>query len=152
MDEKPFQLLGQVRGPSPAQPGRDACQDSEYVRCGTCSIFVWTEPLRGCERDQSVCALDRDIWAGHFLVLLSSPLLLGSAGGLVLTAQYAASDAFTPRIVYRQLAKTGVVPPHLGQFLEWANSRLLLRKTGEDYVFLHLLYRDWWAKQPCTPP
>ena len=47
MDEKPFQLLGQVRDPLPARPGRDAREDSEYVRCGTCSIFVWAEPL-GC--------------------------------------------------------------------------------------------------------
>ncbi|HEX7304899.1 hypothetical protein [Lentzea sp.] len=95
---------------------------------------------------------DRDLSAWHFLVLLCAPLLLGSAGGLVLTAQHAVCDAFTPRIVYRQLAKTGVMPPHLGQFLEWAKDRLLLRRTGEEYVFVHLTYRDWWAKQPGTAP
>ena len=47
MDEKPYQLLGQVREPIPAAPGRDRREDSEYVRHGTCSIFVWVEPLRG---------------------------------------------------------------------------------------------------------
>jgi DDE superfamily endonuclease len=47
MDEKPYQLLGQVRDPIPAAPGRDRREDSEYVRHGTCSIFVWVEPLRG---------------------------------------------------------------------------------------------------------
>ena len=47
MDEKPYQLLGQVRDPIPAQPGHDRKEDSEYVRNGTCSIFVWVEPLRG---------------------------------------------------------------------------------------------------------
>ena len=47
MDEKPYQLLGQVREPIPAAPGRDRREDSEYVRCGTCSIFVWVEPLQG---------------------------------------------------------------------------------------------------------
>ncbi|MGJ5755745.1 hypothetical protein [Streptomyces puniciscabiei] len=31
MDEKPFQLLDHVRGPLPARPGHDACQDSEYI-------------------------------------------------------------------------------------------------------------------------
>ena len=41
MDEKPYQLLGQVRDPVPAEPGRDREEDSEYVRHGTCSIFVW---------------------------------------------------------------------------------------------------------------
>ena len=50
MDEKPYQLLGEVRDPIPAAPGRDAKHDSEYVRHGTCSIFVWVEPLKGWRR------------------------------------------------------------------------------------------------------
>src|SRR4051794_22465163 len=50
MDEKPYQLLGQVRDPVPAEPGRDRKEDSEHVRHGTCSIFVWVEPLRGWRR------------------------------------------------------------------------------------------------------
>jgi hypothetical protein len=37
MDEKPFQLLGHVRDTLPARPGKDACQDSEYVRNPTLS-------------------------------------------------------------------------------------------------------------------
>jgi hypothetical protein len=47
MDEKPFQLLDHVREPIPAAPGRDEREDNEYVRCGTCSIFCWVEPLTG---------------------------------------------------------------------------------------------------------
>ena len=47
MDEKPYQLLGHARDPIPATPGSDRKEDSEYVRHGTCSIFVWVEPLRG---------------------------------------------------------------------------------------------------------
>ena len=50
MDEKPFQLLGHVRDPIPATPGHDHKEDSEYLRCGTCSIFVWVEPLKGWRR------------------------------------------------------------------------------------------------------
>ena len=50
MDEKPYQLLGHVRDPIPAAPGHDRKEDSEYVRRGTCSIFVWVEPLRGRRR------------------------------------------------------------------------------------------------------
>ncbi len=50
MDEKPYQLLGHVRDPVPARPGRDRLMDSEYVRAGTCSIFCWVEPLRGWRR------------------------------------------------------------------------------------------------------
>jgi hypothetical protein len=47
MDEKPYQLLAHARDPIPVAPGRDRREDSEYVRHGTCSIFVWVEPLRG---------------------------------------------------------------------------------------------------------
>ena len=47
MDEKPYQLLDHARDPIPAAPGRDRNEDHEYRRCGTCSIFVWVEPLRG---------------------------------------------------------------------------------------------------------
>jgi hypothetical protein len=50
MDEKPYQLLAHAREPIPAAPGRDRKEDSEYVRCGTCSIFVWVEPLAGRRR------------------------------------------------------------------------------------------------------
>jgi hypothetical protein len=50
MDEKPYQLLGHAREPIPAAPSSDAKVDSEYVRCGTCSIFVWVEPLAGRRR------------------------------------------------------------------------------------------------------
>lgn len=47
MDEKPYQLLGEVREPLPMRPGDDKKTDSEYIREGTCSIFVFTEPLGG---------------------------------------------------------------------------------------------------------
>jgi DDE superfamily endonuclease len=50
MDEKPYQLLAHARAPIPAAPGRDRREDSEYVRHGTCSIFVWVEPLAGRRR------------------------------------------------------------------------------------------------------
>jgi len=50
MDEKPYQLLGHARDPIPAAPGHDRKEDSEYVRHGTCSIFVWVEPLAGRRR------------------------------------------------------------------------------------------------------
>ncbi len=71
MDEKPYQLLDHVRDPPPARPGHDARQDSEYIRCGTCSIFVWTEPLRGWRRVQALSQRTRTDWAGQVKQLLS---------------------------------------------------------------------------------
>lgn len=47
MDEKPYQLLGETREPLPMRPGDTRKVDSEYVRNGTCSIFVFVEPLSG---------------------------------------------------------------------------------------------------------
>ena len=47
MDEKPYQLLGESREPLPMKPGNKRKQDSEYVRNGTCSIFMSCEPLAG---------------------------------------------------------------------------------------------------------
>jgi hypothetical protein len=47
MDGKPYQLPGEAREPLPLRPGDHEKADSEYVRNGTCSIFVFTQPLGG---------------------------------------------------------------------------------------------------------
>lgn len=47
MDEKPYQLLGESREPLPMRKGSNQKIDSEYVIEGTCSIFIFTEPLGG---------------------------------------------------------------------------------------------------------
>lgn len=45
-DEKPYQLLGHVREPMPAGPGRPRRTDYEYERRGTANLLVFYEPLR----------------------------------------------------------------------------------------------------------
>ena len=45
MDEQPYQLLGEARKPMEMRPGSKKKIDSEYVRNGTCSIFMFCEPL-----------------------------------------------------------------------------------------------------------
>ena len=47
LDEKPYQLLDEVRKPLPMTQGCPQKIDNEYKRCGTCSIFVATQPLTG---------------------------------------------------------------------------------------------------------
>jgi hypothetical protein len=71
MDEKPYQLLGQVRDPIPAEPGQDLKEDSEYLRRGTCSIFVWVEPQRGWRRVHALPRRTRIDWAGQVRQLLT---------------------------------------------------------------------------------
>lgn len=71
MDEKPYQCPGETRGPLPVRPGDTQKTDSEYIREGTCSIFVFTEPLRGwrCSHVRKTrTALD---WAEEIKYLLT---------------------------------------------------------------------------------
>lgn len=68
MDEKPLQLLGEIRewisavpihmDPDTQLPKPRYCEkiDSEYIRCGTASIFMFTESLGGWRH---ASALDR---------------------------------------------------------------------------------------------
>jgi len=50
MDESSKQLVAEVRTPKGVAPGRAACVDYEYERKGTCSLFMFFEPLRGWRR------------------------------------------------------------------------------------------------------
>ena len=47
MDEKPLQLLADARRKIKIEPGKPERIDNEYIRKGTCSIFLFTEPLNG---------------------------------------------------------------------------------------------------------
>jgi DDE superfamily endonuclease len=71
MDEKPYQLLAHAGDPIPAAPGRDLREDSEYLRQGTCSIFVWVEPLAGWRRVHALPQRTRIDRAGQVKELLT---------------------------------------------------------------------------------
>jgi hypothetical protein len=47
VDERPYQLVGEVRSPQPAGPGRPGRQDYEYERRGTCNLFIAYCPDEG---------------------------------------------------------------------------------------------------------
>jgi len=70
MDEKPYQLLADSRASIPAKPHMSMLEDNEYIRKGTCSIFMFTEPL-SCFRyaDVSERRTKKD-WAIHIRDLL----------------------------------------------------------------------------------
>jgi hypothetical protein len=63
MDEKPFQLLDHKREPIPIQPGSIEKVDSEYKRNGTCSIFLFTEPLAGWRYAEAFERRTKKDWA-----------------------------------------------------------------------------------------
>lgn len=70
MDEKPYQLLDECRQPIPMKPGMEKRYDSEYIRNGTCSIFVFTEPLKGWRWVSVSKRRTRIDWAQHVAELL----------------------------------------------------------------------------------
>ena len=70
MDEKPYQLLDEARKPIPMQPGSTEKVDNEYVRNGTCSIFLFTEPLSGWRFAEAMPQRTKKDWAEKIKWLL----------------------------------------------------------------------------------
>ena len=52
VDEMSTQLIGEVRAPLPAAPGKPLRYDTEYKRHGTANIFMAFEPLAGPRQTQ----------------------------------------------------------------------------------------------------
>lgn len=50
MDERPVQLLADLRAPIPVKPGRITRIDYEYKRIGAVSAFLFTAPFQGWRR------------------------------------------------------------------------------------------------------
>lgn len=72
MDEKPFQMLGEIRESIPAKPGEVEKVDSEYKREGSCSIFIFTEPLAGWRYVQAFEQRTKKDWAHRVKWVLDS--------------------------------------------------------------------------------
>jgi hypothetical protein len=70
MDEKPLQLLADARPRIKAAPGRPEAIDSEYVRHGTCSIFMFCEPLGAWRHADARERRTRVDWAQEVRFLL----------------------------------------------------------------------------------
>ena len=71
MDEKPLQLLADARRKIKLKPGKPERFDSEYVRKGTCSIFLFTEPLNGWRWTDAYEHRTKIDWANHIKWLLT---------------------------------------------------------------------------------
>lgn len=71
MDEKPYQLLDEKLKPIPMQSGETKKTDYEYERKGTCSIFMFTEPLGGWRKTSVRERRTRNDWAEEIHELLT---------------------------------------------------------------------------------
>lgn len=69
-DECPVQLLGEVKEPLAAQPGKPKRQDYEYERRGTACLLVSVEPLAGWRHVQTSAQRTKVDFAGQMKYLV----------------------------------------------------------------------------------
>ena len=73
MDEQPKQLISESRRPIPSAPGRPERVDYEYTREGTCTVWMFVEPLGGW-RDGRVTETKTAVdWAEQVRRLVDDP-------------------------------------------------------------------------------
>lgn len=78
MDEQPFQLLSERRAPVPLGAGRGRLVDYEYVREGSCTVWMFVEPLGGW-RDVGVTRRRTAVaWAEQIRALVDAPRYAGA--------------------------------------------------------------------------
>jgi hypothetical protein len=71
MDEQLYQLLGEVTEPILMKPGSCAKTDYKYERNGTCSIFMFCEPLGGWRHTYARPQRTKVDWAHEVAQLLT---------------------------------------------------------------------------------
>ncbi len=130
MDEKPYQLLNEARVPIPMKLGKPERRDSEYVRHGTCSIFIFTEPLAGWRHTSVRERRTRIDWAHEIKELLDVHypdavkvlLVLDNLNTHTIASLYEAFDPATARRLAKRL-ELHYTPKH-GSWLNIAEIEL----------------------------
>jgi hypothetical protein len=72
-------------------------------------------------------------------------LLVGLCTGLLVGLLNGGLASFRHCVLRFLLWRTGSVPWHYVQFLDYAAERILLRKVGGGYIFIHRLLLDYFA-------
>ena len=135
MDEKPYQLLDHVREPLPMRPGANEKVDNEYERNGTCSIFIFTEPLGGWRYAQAFPRRTKKDWANNVKWLLNEQypevekviFVMDNLNTHTISALY---EAFPPEEAFRlaQRIEIHFTPKH-GSWLNIAEIELSAMAT-----------------------
>lgn len=126
MDEKPYSLLGECREPIAMKPGSLKKIDSEYVRKGTCSIFVFNEPLTGWRHVEASERRTKKDWAHQIKELLTiyykeEPTIILVMDNLNTHALSSLYEAFPPEEARRYASRLEIhyTPKH-GSWLNMA--------------------------------
>lgn len=78
LDEQPIQLLDDSRPSEPIKPGQVQREDYEYVRKGSCSVFLFTEPLAGWRHESLAKRLEIHYTPKHGSWLNMAEIVLSS--------------------------------------------------------------------------
>jgi hypothetical protein len=130
MDEKPYQLLDHAREPLPMRKGSVEKVDNEYIRNGTCSIFIFTEPLAGWRAAEALPQRTKRDWAREVRWLLDEQypdaekvvLVMDNLNTHTVSSLY---EAFLPEEAFRlaQRLEIHYTPKH-GSWLNIAECEL----------------------------
>ena len=130
MDEKPYQLLGEVREPLPMKAGSCKKTDNEYEREGTCNIFMFCEPLGGWRHTHTREQRKKVDWAYEVRDLLTIyypeppkiKLVMDNLNTHVISSLYETFDPETARNLAKRL-EIHYTPKH-GSWLNIAEIEL----------------------------
>jgi len=136
MDEKPYQLLDERHEPIPmSENNHIAKYDCEYERKGTCSIFMFTEPLNGWRYAEAQQRRTKKDWANQIKWLLDEAYPTEKKIALVmdnLNTHTPASlyEAFEPEEAFRLAERLEIhyTPKH-GSWLNIAEIELSAMST-----------------------
>jgi hypothetical protein len=159
MDEQPKQLLEDARPGVPAQPGHPEQIDYEYVRHGSCCVWMFVEPLGGWRSAVATGRRTAVDWAHQVRTLVDDPRYLGAERVTLvcdnLNTHRLASlyQAFEPAEALRVAHRIELVhTPKHGSWLNMAESELsvvtrqcLGRRIGEVDIVDELARR--WATE-----
>lgn len=155
MDEKPLQLLADSRPRLKAKKGEII--DSEYIREGTCSIFLFTEPLGGWRSAEGLEHRTKVDWAHQIRWLLDEQypdcekvvLVMDNLNTHVKSSLY---EAFPPEEAFNlsQRLEIHYTPKH-GSWLNIAECELsslgrqcLGKRRISDLAVLNDELRSWY--------
>ena len=135
MDEKPYQFLGNNLAPISMKPGSTEKIDYEYKRNGTCSIFIFTEPLAGWRFSEASEHRTKEDWAHWIKWLLNKQypkvekvvLVMDNLNTHAISSLY---EAFPPDEAFRlaQRLEIHYTPKH-GSWLNIAEDELSAMST-----------------------
>ena len=87
----------------------------------------------------------------YVMEALIAALIVGLAGGLIV-GLLNGWLAYIRHVVLRVLlSRAGVIPSNYPSFLDEAAARILLRRVGGSYIFIHRLLLDYFAKVETLP-